>query len=79
MEKVETISIEFCALNYPLGIYFGGLMWFHRLQRFPHLALNPMEKVETMSIEFYTLNYPMELALVVPRGCTGSRGCPTWP
>ena len=49
------------------------------LQSFPDLALNPMEKVETMSIEFYALNYPKELALVVPRGCTGSRGSPTWP
>ncbi len=50
-----------------------------RLQRFPVLALNPMEKADTMSIESYTLNYPKELALVVPRGCTGSRGSPIWP
>ncbi len=79
MEKVETISIEFCALNYPLGTYFGGLTWLHRLQRFPHLALNPMEKVDTMSIEFDAINYPKKLALVVPRGYTGSRGSLTWP
>ncbi len=79
MEKVETISIEFCALDYPLGTYFGGLTWLHRLQRFPHLALNPMDKVETMSIALYALNYPKELALVIPCGCTGSRSSLTCP
>ena len=30
-------------------------MGFHRLQRFPNLALNSLARMETMLIEFYTL------------------------
>ena len=38
MEKVETNSIEFCTLNYPLGTYFGGLTWPLALQVSPRAA-----------------------------------------
>ncbi len=53
MEKVETMSIELCALNYPKGTCFGGPTWLHRLQRFPNLALNPMMVVVTMVTMFF--------------------------
>ncbi len=54
-------------------------MWFHRLKRFPKLALNPLERSETMLIEFYAPDYPHKVVLRSPRGSTGSRGSPTSP
>ena len=54
-------------------------MYFHRLQRFPNFALNPLERLETMLIEFYAPDYLYKVVLRSLCGSTGSRGSPTSP
>ncbi len=54
-------------------------MGFHRLQRFPNLALNSLERLETMLIEFHAPDYLYKVVLRSLWGSTGSRGSPIRP